>query len=45
MDDDDINQRDCAPCKLIAMADTATEMKPVKHAFAAGTAAQAGIEW
>lgn len=31
--------------ELIAIADTVTEMQPVKHAFAAGIAAQAGVEW
>jgi cob(I)alamin adenosyltransferase len=34
-----------APPELIAIADTVTEMQPVKHAFAAGIAAQAGVEW
>lgn len=34
-----------APPELVAMADTVTEMTPVKHAFAAGIAAQAGVEW
>jgi cob(I)alamin adenosyltransferase len=31
--------------ELIAIADTVTEMQPVKHAFAAGIAAQRGVEW
>jgi cob(I)alamin adenosyltransferase len=34
-----------APPELIAVADTVTEMKDVKHAFRAGIAAQAGTEW
>ena len=34
-----------APPELIEIADTVTEMTPVKHAFAAGIGAQAGIEW
>lgn len=34
-----------APPELIAVADTVTEMQPIKHAFAAGIAAQAGVEW
>ena len=34
-----------APPELIAVADTVTEMNVVKHAFAAGIAAQAGTEW
>lgn len=31
--------------ELIEIADTVTEMKEVKHAFAAGIVAQAGVEW
>ena len=34
-----------APAELIAISDTVTEMAVVKHAFAAGIAAQAGTEW
>lgn len=34
-----------APPELIAIADTVTEMAVVKHAFAAGIAAQAGTEF
>ncbi|MCS0659057.1 cob(I)yrinic acid a,c-diamide adenosyltransferase [Massilia terrae] len=34
-----------APPELIEVADTVTEMNVVKHAFAAGIAAQAGTEW
>ena len=31
--------------ELIAIADTVTEMREVKHAFQAGIGAQAGVEW
>jgi cob(I)alamin adenosyltransferase len=34
-----------APPELIEAADTATDMHLLKHAFAAGIAAQAGVEW
>jgi cob(I)alamin adenosyltransferase len=34
-----------APPELVAVADTVTEMNVIKHAFAAGIAAQAGTEW
>ncbi len=34
-----------APPELIDAADTATEMHLLKHAFAAGIAAQPGVEW
>ena len=34
-----------APEKLIAIADTVTEMKPIKHAFDNGIQAQRGIEF
>ncbi len=33
-----------APAELIEVADTVTEMKPIKHAFAAGIRAQRGME-
>lgn len=34
-----------APQALIDYADTVTEMKPIKHAYQAGVAAQKGVEW
>lgn len=34
-----------APEALIAIADTVTEMRPLKHAFDAGIQAQAGVEF
>lgn len=34
-----------APPELIAVADTVTDMQPVKHAFSAGIGAQLGVEW
>jgi len=34
-----------APAELIAIADTVTDMTPVKHAFQAGVRAQPGVEW
>jgi cob(I)alamin adenosyltransferase len=34
-----------APDALIAVADTVTEMAPVKHAFQAGVRAMPGLEW
>jgi cob(I)alamin adenosyltransferase len=33
-----------APDALIAIADTVTEMRPIKHAFEAGIQAQKGVE-
>ncbi|MES2933149.1 MAG: cob(I)yrinic acid a,c-diamide adenosyltransferase [Pseudomonadota bacterium] len=34
-----------APPELIEIADTVTDMQVVKHAYAAGIMAQAGVEW
>jgi cob(I)alamin adenosyltransferase len=34
-----------APPELVAMADLVTEMRPVKHYYAAGVKARRGIEW
>ncbi len=34
-----------ASAELIAIADTVTDMMPVKHAFQAGVRAQPGVEW
>ena len=34
-----------APLELIEIADTVTEMRPIKHAFDAGVKAQKGIEF
>ncbi|RKZ93516.1 MAG: cob(I)yrinic acid a,c-diamide adenosyltransferase, partial [Gammaproteobacteria bacterium] len=34
-----------APEALIELADTVSEIKPVKHAFNQGIKAQEGIEW
>lgn len=39
-----VTGRDAAP-ELIAIADTVTEMKAIKHAYAAGIKAQRGIEF
>jgi cob(I)alamin adenosyltransferase len=33
-----------APPELIEVADTVTEMRPIKHAFDAGVRAQKGVE-
>ncbi|TFT04813.1 cob(I)yrinic acid a,c-diamide adenosyltransferase, partial [Proteus mirabilis] len=30
---------------LIELADTVTEMRPIKHAFDSGIKAQKGIDW
>ncbi|HBH66589.1 MAG TPA: cob(I)yrinic acid a,c-diamide adenosyltransferase, partial [Erwinia persicina] len=30
---------------ILALADTVSEMRPVKHAFDAGIQAQQGIDW
>ncbi len=38
-----ITGRDALP-ELVALADTVTEMQPIKHAYQAGVRAQAGIE-
>jgi len=34
-----------APPELIELADLVTEMRPLKHYFAAGVPARRGIEW
>ncbi|MDO8292563.1 MAG: cob(I)yrinic acid a,c-diamide adenosyltransferase, partial [Gallionella sp.] len=34
-----------APDALVEVADTVTEMRPIKHAFDAGIQAQSGIEF
>jgi cob(I)alamin adenosyltransferase len=34
-----------APAELVEMADLVTEMRPVKHYYAAGVKARRGIEW
>ncbi|MFH0910895.1 MAG: cob(I)yrinic acid a,c-diamide adenosyltransferase [Planctomycetota bacterium] len=34
-----------APAALLALADTATETRPLKHAHDAGRGAQKGVEW
>lgn len=34
-----------APAELIAVADTVTEMRPVKHAYAAGIKARKGVDF
>ncbi len=39
-----VTGRDCHP-DLIAMADTVSEVKPVKHAFEAGIKARKGVDW
>ena len=39
-----VTGRDCHP-DLIAMADTVSEVNPVKHAFEAGIKARKGVDW
>ena len=39
-----ITGRDALP-ELVALADTVSEVTPVKHAYAAGIGAQTGIEY
>ena len=39
-----ITGRDCHP-DLMAMADTVSEVKPLKHAFEAGIKARKGVDW
>lgn len=39
-----ITGRDCPP-ELVALADTVTEMREIKHHLAAGVPAQAGVEY
>jgi cob(I)alamin adenosyltransferase len=34
-----------APPELVAIADTVSEMQPIKHAFNAGVQAMPGVEW
>jgi cob(I)alamin adenosyltransferase len=34
-----------APKELLEIADTVTEMTPLKHAFKNGIKAQPGVEW
>jgi cob(I)alamin adenosyltransferase len=34
-----------APSELVALADLVTEMRPLKHYYAAGVKARRGIEW
>jgi cob(I)alamin adenosyltransferase len=34
-----------APAELVALADTVTDMTPIKHAFEAGVQAMPGVEW
>jgi cob(I)alamin adenosyltransferase len=42
---DELNTGRGAPDELIALADTVTEMRMVKHAYDAGVQAQRGIEF